>query len=443
MRKIINIIFACILLVSLNSCLFQEENIFSESAAKRMNDALDNDFKLLTSAPNGWVLDYFPTVEQEGYTFLMYFDESGYARIAAKNRWFNNRYTQDTCLFRIIADNGPVLTFDTYNKVLHFFSNPEDLPQTDASNDPANDEGGRGLEGDYEFIIMEPETDNILLKGKKRGVFMPMRRLAENQDWTDYFKLLDEMNVALFVNGPQLQLTCNDSLFTLTGGASHIFKLVPNDGDPIADGVDVPFIVTDYGIRFVKPFEINDLSVQTFKLSDDKNSLICTNSNVDAKILGPNSADFFFHVLNSNKNMAIMEGDENMSPSVSTLYNTIKTSVESGGRTLNMISFSYHKTWKHSLLIRTSRGMSNADGFISFTIEKESANEISLSFNGFTGTFDPNGKRYYDNYNGISDLIDLLNGKFTTTIAENQLNPKNLKFTNVSNPNIWFNLLVK
>jgi hypothetical protein len=229
----------------------------------------------------------------------------------------------------------------------------------------------------------------------------------------------------------------------LAGGISHIFRIVPEGGDPITDGVDVPFIVTDYGIRFAKPFDINEQSVQSFVLSEDKNSLVCTDSNVDAKILGPNSADFFFHVLNSNKNMAIMEGEDDMSPSVRTLYNTIKTSVESGGRTLSMISIFYHRTWKYSLLIRTSRGASSADGFISFTIEKESADEISLSFNGFTGTFDSNGKRYYDNYNGVSDLVDLLNGKFTATIVENQLNPTTLRLTDVSNPNIWFNLLVK
>jgi hypothetical protein len=422
-------------------CRFEEENIFDDSSANRVEKAKKEYTELLCSAPNGWVMEYFPTDDQTGYTFLMKFMETGEVKILCKNTLTNDKLTRDSCLFEFTAISGPVLTFNSYseNSTFHILSDPADIAATNDVN-----EQGIGYGGDYEFAVIKTEENSMLLKGLKRKVYIPLTKLPEDQNWEDYFNLLDEMNVTLFnVNAQQLQLTVNDSLFTLSGGSSHIFKIVPDGGDAVIDRVDMPFIVTDYGIRFVKAFEANGLSVQTFRLSDDKNSLICTDENVNAKIEGPLLADFFLDVLNLGKNMAIMSGTDDMSASMRATYNTVQASVESKGRTLNMLSFTYDKTWKQSLRLRTSKGAGNADGFFGFTMEKKSANEINLSFKGFEGEFDSNAKRYYDEYNGVPSLINILNGNFTISPVGNSLIPTMVKFTSISDPSIWFNLIVR
>lgn len=67
---------------------------------------------------------------------------------------------------------GPVLSFDTYNEIFHFFSDPAipGLP-------------GLGYEGDYEFIFMGQENNELILKGKKTGNTFRMHPLSKNQSW--------------------------------------------------------------------------------------------------------------------------------------------------------------------------------------------------------------------------------------------------------------------
>ncbi|MDR2622394.1 MAG: DUF4302 domain-containing protein, partial [Dysgonamonadaceae bacterium] len=267
MKKIFQILVLAGIFAGFTGCKFEEENIFDDSSANRIEKAKKEYTELLCSSPNGWVMEYFPTDAQVGYTFLMKFLETGEVKILSKNALTGNKLTRDSCLFEFTSISGPVLTFNSYseNNTFHILSNPEDIPGTEGS------EQGIGYGGDYEFVVMKTEENHILLKGLKRKVKIPLTRLSEEQNWNDYFGVLDAMDATLFsVNSPQLQLTVNDSRFTLTGGVSHIFKIVPEGGDPITDGVDRSFIVTDYGIRLAKPFETNDLSVQTFRLSEDK-----------------------------------------------------------------------------------------------------------------------------------------------------------------------------
>jgi hypothetical protein len=447
-KKSILAILSCLLLTGLSSCLFEEKNVFSESAAKRINDALANNFELLTSSPSGWVLDYFPTDEQEGYTLLVRFDKNGLARIATKNRWSSNQYVDTVSLFRMIGDNGPVLTFDSYNEILHFFSNPEDLVET--KDDPEtvsveNDEQGRGLEGDYEFIVMEASENEFLLKGKKRGVFMRLRRLAENQDWKAYFDQLEEINTRLFSdNIPNIWMYVGDSIFTLSNGLSHIFDAIPLGGDPITDREKVPFIVTNYGIHFAKPFEVGDQSVQTFKLNEDNSALICTGENVNAKIKGTPPVNFFFDMLNLNKNLVLIENTSfEMSPKLKTVYDEIVRSTAERNRKLTQVSISNSKTWNTSLVLTLNASGRNTDFFFSYSFLGDSESEISFTFNGFNSQTDPNAKIIYDLFEGIDDFLSLMNGKFTMSVIGNLFIPNKMKLTSVSDSDIWVILNVK
>ena len=50
----------CLAAFTLQSCLFSEDDIFEDSSTNRTNQALDNYQALLTSATNGWKLEYYP-----------------------------------------------------------------------------------------------------------------------------------------------------------------------------------------------------------------------------------------------------------------------------------------------------------------------------------------------------------------------------------------------
>ena len=67
----------------------------------------------------------------------------------------------------------------TYNKIFHKFSDP----QSD----------GVGFGGDYEFYIMEHNSSQIMLKGKKTNQRIEMRKLSSDISWSEYLSGIDKM----------------------------------------------------------------------------------------------------------------------------------------------------------------------------------------------------------------------------------------------------------
>jgi len=409
------------------ACNREQEDLFSESSALRLNHAIQDAKEVLMSSENGWIMEYFPTNESAGETLLMKFNKNGMATIAAQNQYFPT-YTEDNSTFDVIGDNGPVITFNSYNEVLHMFSNPVNP-------------SGLGLKGDYEFIILETENDIMKLKGKKRGVTILLHKLSNEQDWKEYFTQLNNMESSLFNNILPVTwlLSSNNSYYELKNGNTHIFTAKEKKEGVFTEDFNIPFIVTNYGIRFVQPFELGGKELQEFKLSDDKSSLIPIDEDANVNITGPSLTDFYFDALNNNRKMALLSEEENMSPSVKSIYEKIKMSTESFGRKLTQIAFYTSKTYGKCLLIRTY-GTGNADGNFSFSMNQVSNSEIELIFNGFQRPYDVNAKRYYDEYEGVSELIDLIQGNYKISSKVSDLNPTLLRCTNVANENIWFDL---
>ena len=157
MKKVFSIIICGAVVAGFTSCKNEEEDIFGESSALRLNHAVATYDDLLTSAENGWVMEYFANEEEQGYPMLVKFDKSGAVTFAAKNHYSSNDvYATEESLYEVIADNGPVLSFNSYNTLFHIFADPADIPDTPIEE---SDETGVGHEGDYEFVIYEGDAD--------------------------------------------------------------------------------------------------------------------------------------------------------------------------------------------------------------------------------------------------------------------------------------------
>ena len=443
MKRIIKYIPLVGLVFILSSCLSEEKNLFPESAALRSNHAIENTKQILISPSNnnGWVMEYFPNNATEGYTFLMNFNSNTFATIAAKNKYTPN-YTTDESAFNVIGDNGPVLTFNTYNRVFHIFSDPKD-PQGGSGLD------GIGLLGDYEFIVMNITNDLLTLKGKKRATEIIMYPLAKGQNWKTYFDILDKMDASLFNPKLPVMLTMKantgDSIYYLTNGSNHIFTArTQREIDTEDAGRNIPFIITDYGLRFAQPFIMGEDTVQTFRLSDDKNKLVCIDKGKNATISALNPVDFFLYFHNNNRATAFINSDSDMSASVKSAYSAIENGVIARSRVLDYIQFVKDRTWSTSLAIRTSRtGGTLIEGFLSFTITKKNNSEIDFVFNGFTGNYNSNGKTYYDIYEGISDFVAFMEGSYKVEIQGIALSTGIIRLTSTTDSEKWFNLEAK
>ncbi len=274
MKRILYLIFMASIL-SLHSCVKDEENIFDSSSSERMAEALTEYDSILTEAPNGWVMSYYPEEDHSigGYVFLCSFNSDGEVTVASEITTDNYEPgDQVTSLYKLISDEGPVLSFDTYNEIFHYFSEP-------SSSDVD------GYSGDYEFVFTSVSSDSIIMKGKKYENKIIMTPLEEGVDWGEYIqKILDiEESSAfgtynLFLNNSQ-----EDTVATVTQ-SGRAFEFEYADGDEKTTE-QVSFIYTTTGIRFYEPFSIDGVTMENFDWDSNNSTFVCTDSNVTATIV--------------------------------------------------------------------------------------------------------------------------------------------------------------
>lgn len=198
------------------ACSRDEESLFEESAAIRAQKAIENAQNVFTSQEAGWEMAYFPNLENtaKGFNMVLKFKKDGSVSVTAKNSTttMNKIMTDSASTWQVKSDYGPILTFDTYNEVLHAWA------------DPGGD--GAGLLGDYEFLILKATPELVLLKGKKHSAYSVMRPI-KNPDVAAYFAASEKMQKLLFGNNNIVTLTQGDKKMYLYNGASGQFMSAP------------------------------------------------------------------------------------------------------------------------------------------------------------------------------------------------------------------------
>lgn len=403
----------------MNACTKEQPDLFPKSAAERMNNALLANQNVLTQAENGWAMQYFPTENKQGYTFLMKFKTNSFVNIAGKNEYIpKNEIKQDSSLYELIADNGPVLTFNSFNEVFHTFSNPENP-------------NGYGMEGDYEFMIVKSTENEIELKGKKRGVKIVMTKIPVNLTWTQYFDKLDAMNAAILGNHPApLSLLTPISKYIFSNGTTRIFNIL-KQGSEINTATNASFIITQTGIRFSKMQELDGKKFQTLNLSDDNSSLISIEDNT-IKLTGPDSLAYYFR---NDKNEWIVNSDL-LSTKLKVNYDIVVQSAFEKYNANNVsLSIKYYAPRNSFVLVLTLiAGKNKYIGYNDISLDVDGLNAISTAEKG---TGDKNGRTFYTNISGLSQLIKSLCSSFNIS-TNTAINPRNIKFINTQDSDSWF-----
>ena len=371
MKKVFSIIICGAVVAGFTSCKNEEEDIFGESSALRLNHAVATYDDLLTSAENGWVMEYFANEEEQGYPMLVKFDKSGAVTFAAKNHYSSNDvYATEESLYEVIADNGPVLSFNSYNTLFHIFADPADIPDTPIEE---SDETGVGHEGDYEFVIYEGDADHFVMKGKKHGLGINMYKLPADQSWDTYYDQIDEIKNSYFsAKIPTLWLTVGNERYTITDMSDGLFSFVPEGGDPVSQTVTTPYIVRlDGTVHLCNAFEgeNEDLALQNFNLADD-GTLQCVDEGQTANISFGTPVEFF--------NVSNWRLDtENSDAAVLDAYNALNAKMRGDGYgNLQYMQFHYNTIpEKLEVTVRTNRV--NAITYFNYT---ESNGGASIAF---------------------------------------------------------------
>ena len=185
MKKVLLYIMVVFGMMSMQSCLHDDKELFEESAAERLEYATQETKQILESSMSGWALQYYLGDEYSGggMTYLLKFkDGKADATIDLLGDPSNISHSS----YDVIKDQGPVLTFNTYNEWMHYFANPN----TD----------GTTSGGDFEFVVMRVSNDTIDLKGRTTGNKMRLVRLPEDTDWETYLNTIADFEEDMFAS---------------------------------------------------------------------------------------------------------------------------------------------------------------------------------------------------------------------------------------------------
>ena len=186
-RRMMAIGLAGLLALSAQSCLKSYVEYFDDSSASRLSTYLSDLDAMLGGEQYGWRMEYFVGNEDGdfgGINVALKFDNEKGEVTAMSEEEKEGAYTS---LYVLTTDSGPVLSFDTYNPVLHKYGT-------------ASAEYYEGRGGDYQFFIIGYDKENkvVNLKGKRNGKFCNLYPLS--QPIADYNAKMFEINRNFYVS---------------------------------------------------------------------------------------------------------------------------------------------------------------------------------------------------------------------------------------------------
>jgi len=430
-------IIISLFLFATTACVDEVDDIFSESANKRIQREVKECNQLLLGSENGWIVEYFAQPETEGYTFLLKFDSPDKVTASILNFFQTYQLYTDESFYQVKAEDGPMLSFDTYNDVIHLFSDPEY-----GSGMPGFDlQLGTGFGGDYEFSLMKMTQDTITFRGRKRGTTILFSRMPENTDWEEYLNRRYDLTQYAFSNpNSSLTLYTGENEYKVTNGSKRIFNILPRNSSEGAIAISAPFVVNETGIRFHSPITIDGKTMQMFYMNEDKTEFISQND-PDVKIGGPDLGDLIY-----NSVLLWKFDSEAMDSSLNDVLDRITQACKTrfGGNEVIYGFKTYNNGQQLALNIDVviySTSPTGTDNHryanLYFDLQLTDKNQISLVY---SGNGDTNGKAFYNSIDGVSELVDnMLPGNILLS-TDNLLNPSLVKAQNKDN-NIWFTLV--
>ncbi len=427
------------------ACQSEEEDLFDSSAAQRLEASKVTYTQRLPQATAGWVMEFYPTnggswPRGNGYLILAQFNKDLSVRMAMMNEEMSDGlYLEDTSLWEVIADQGPVLSFNSYNKCLHSFA------------DPAIYETGLGLEGDYEFEIinLEDDAEFAMLKGKKRGTYVRLSRLDEGTDFEEYLNDVNDFASTMFNPAApnKLLINFNGSRFEVNSAEDGFLDFFPDGGDAISQSTAYPFLITkrsgNYYLRFrddVLPDSVEEGNSIQEMIYDANADRFVSLDNPNKYLSSYFTTQEFFntefdkgHVFKVNRTAAENELSEKMRQALEDAHNGIKG--------INKNYFINELTLKVDTIngarwaykYQSGKSARDIEYLYSCSVEGD---KISFTYQKADQT---NGENIKSRVDAISTLLEqVLSQQFIVTKFTTEFNLSKIKFTAASDPELWF-----
>ena len=261
---------------------FQEDDFFDESASLRIqhfNEQLQSRLVAQSSNGNyGWVIQYFVASEIEGFNLFGRFYDNGKVTLASDHRFLRNgnagKYTEHSSFYEIVSEEGPVLSFNTWNDILTVFVdpvNPSYAPSTIVSD-------GEGLSGDQNLVFNGFDNNNIKFRGERHSA--RVRFVPCDRPWQDYIN--DTKETWNFITNNTIT-----SYYVVCGTDTLYFKNLRGGVITYCERINEPLfpstincVFTPRGFYLQHRDSIKGTSFQEFSLTKDKTCLLSENDSV-------------------------------------------------------------------------------------------------------------------------------------------------------------------
>lgn len=439
MKKYINIFLLAIVAVaslSLSSCTNETDVIFDEDAVARLDAAKAEYTNILTDKGGKWQMEYFANSDEQGYIYLMTFRNDGSVTISGMNKWISyvspsgattgtNAYGSATSLWEVIADNGPVLSFNSFNKYFHLFADPEDIP---SSSDEDDDETGYGHEGDYEFDIMKYSNDTLYISGKKHGIDMIMTRVDPNYDDEVYMNEVIAMADSFFnAKIPYVYINLpNGVRYIVKNGATSILSMYKEHEDEISTSESYNIIITHDGLSFMTPITLDGYVIQNFTRQAD-GSLLCRDDQQTTMTADELSTVF------TNRTLAWRMDVNNtggvFADHISNLAQELKAYNKSN---LVYVQMNYDNTLEtYICTFFVKKGSSTFKPTFYLTLDQLGETQVKMNF---ADEGDKAAQTYSERCPSMKAIVDELGSHTYNLSANSLLAPVNMKLTQSDNP---------
>ena len=260
MKKQQYILLSAILLL-LGACSQKEEAVYGKgtSYVQRTNQTLSEYASTLEGTPQ-WLLTLYAGENQSygGYNFLVSFARG---KVTAASEVLSTEETSD---YSLLFGEKAILSFDTYNKVLHYFVEPSFLFP-------------HGKEGDNQFEIQSYKDGVFSLRGKRSNNLITLSPFKG--DKTTYLEkirekaaLLKSVGIApITINQKQVSLTLHPTLHQLTFSWE-------------GDSQRVAYAYTESGLKLYEPTSIEGYTFSELNLSEDNQELSTPDGNHKAAL---------------------------------------------------------------------------------------------------------------------------------------------------------------
>ena len=231
------------LLTVLPACQQLEPDVFDKSSSARMSDFLEDIRTALSAEQYGWTMDYYPGSKYAGVTYALTFTDQKVTACVE-----TDPATSVTSTFALKSDDGPVLSFDTYNKVLHEYATPN-----------ASKYQAKGGDFEFELRSFDKATKEITMIGKRSRNTCTLRPLTKPA--ADYFAAVksfeESITVAAFLGS-----IADSAIIGFIDNGPRKISISPVDDE--SQSVDVRYVVTENSLRLMKPLTYNGVEFTEF-----------------------------------------------------------------------------------------------------------------------------------------------------------------------------------